>query len=179
MTNVALNGFGRVGRAFLKLALRRPELTVAAINDVAEPANLAYLLRFDSVYGRYEPEVSLEEAAGQTRLRVGAVGIPLLRQADPARLPWKELGVDVVVEATGKLASYAKAAVHLTAGARKVVLTAPAKDDDRADARTVLIGVNEEGMSACRLTSNGSCTTNSASPVLQILSQGLGVKKRF
>ena len=80
MTNVALNGFGRVGRAFLKLALRRPELTVAAINDVAEPANLAYLLRFDSVYGRYEPEVSLEEATAQTRLRVGAVSIPLPRQ---------------------------------------------------------------------------------------------------
>jgi glyceraldehyde 3-phosphate dehydrogenase len=179
MTKVALNGFGRVGRAFLKLALRRPELSVAAINDVAEPANLAYLLRFDSVYGRYEPEVSLEEAAGQMRLRIGAVGIPLLREADPAQLPWKELGVDVVVEATGKLASYAKAAAHLTAGARNVILTAPAKDDDRADARTVLIGVNEEGMAACKLTSNGSCTTNSASPVLQILSQGLGVKKAF
>jgi glyceraldehyde 3-phosphate dehydrogenase len=179
MTNVALNGFGRVGRAFLKLALRRPELTLAAINDVAEPANLAYLFRFDSVYGRYEREVSLEEAAGRTRIRIGGVGIPLLRQADPARLPWKELNVDVVVEATGKLTSYEKASVHLTAGARKVVLTAPAKDDDRSDARTVLIGVNEEAMSACRLTSNGSCTTNSASPVLQILTRSLGVKKAF
>lgn len=179
MTRVALNGFGRVGRAFLKLGLRRPELTVAAINDVADPANLAYLLRFDSVYGRYEPEVSLEAVGAQTILRVGAVGIPLLRQADPARLPWKELKVDVAVEATGRLGSYEKASVHLAAGARNVVLTAPAKDDDRDGARTVLIGVNEEGMSACKLTSNGSCTTNSASPLLQILSQGLGVKKAF
>ncbi|HTP56851.1 MAG TPA: glyceraldehyde 3-phosphate dehydrogenase NAD-binding domain-containing protein [Candidatus Paceibacterota bacterium] len=179
MARVAINGFGRIGRAFFKLALTRPELDITAINDLGDPENLAYLLRFDSAYGRYNQEVSVADENGKKWLAVSGKKAMFLQEKDPVKLPWEALGIDVVVESTGAFESYEKARVHLTAGARRVVLTAPAKDDDGPDARTVLVGVNTEEMKKCVLTSNGSCTTNSASPVLQILTEKLGVKKAF
>jgi glyceraldehyde 3-phosphate dehydrogenase (phosphorylating) len=179
MARVAINGFGRIGRAFFKLALTQPDLEIVAINDLGDPENLAYLLRFDSAYGRYNQGVSIEEADGKKWLHVGNKKVMFLQEKDPLKLPWEPLGMDIVVEATGAFESYEKARVHVTAGAKRVVLTAPAKDDDGPDARTVLMGVNHDELKTCTLSSNGSCTTNSASPVLQILTDKLGVKKAF
>ncbi len=174
-----MNGFGRIGRAFFKLALTRPDLDIVAINDLGDPENLAYLLRFDSAYGRYNQEVRVEESDGKRWLVVGDRKAMFLQEKDPTDLPWEALDIDIVVEATGVFESYEKARVHITAGAKRVVLTAPAKDEDGPDAKTVLMGVNPDALKTCVLSSNGSCTTNSASPVLQILSEHLGVKKAF
>ncbi len=176
MTRIAINGLGRIGRAFLKLAIDHEKLDVVAVNDLADPENLAYLMRFDSTYRRYDRPVTVE-ASGELRLNVGDRRLRLLRERDPARLPWSELGVEIVVEATGAFTTYEKARIHLKSGARKVVLTAPAKDEDGPDARTVLAGVNLEALEFCALSSNGSCTTNSASPVMQILQEQLGIRK--
>ncbi len=175
MSKVAINGFGRIGRAFFKLALTKPELEIVAINDLGNVDALAYLLKYDSVYGRYDKEVSVKEG----KLVVDGKEYLFLQEKDPPKLPWGQLGVDIVVEATGAFESYEKASVHKKAGAKKVVLTAPAKDEDNPDGRTVLMGVNEEVLKTCSISSNGSCTTNSASPVMQILVEKLGVKKAF
>ena len=176
MVNVAINGLGRIGRAFLKLALTRPELNIVAVNDLGDPENLAYLMRFDSAYGRYDRPVTFERN-GEATLVVGGHRIRFLQQRDPALLPWRALRVDIVVEATGIFESYEKARVHLGAGARRVVLAAPAKDEDGPDARTALVGVNLDDLKTATLSSNGSCTTNSASPVMQVLQETLGVRK--
>jgi glyceraldehyde 3-phosphate dehydrogenase len=184
MTRVAINGLGRIGRAFLKLALTRPELDIVAVNDVADPANLAYLLRFDTAYGRYDKGVSFAEAGndggnpvGEASLTVGDHQMRLLQQRDPSQLPWAALGVDIVVEATGHIETFESARVHLAAGARRVVLTAPAKDADAPDARTALTGLNLGVLASVPLSSNGSCTTNSVSSVIQILHESIGVSK--
>lgn len=163
MTRVAINGFGRIGRAFYKLAKERPELEIVAINDLGDKANLEYLLKYDSVYGPWE----------------GKFDARFLQEKDPSKLPWKELDIDVAVESSGAFESYEKASLHRQAGAKRVVLTAPAKDEDSAENKTVLMGVNEDDLKTCFITSNGSCTTNSASPVMQILSDKLGIKKAF
>ncbi len=176
---IAINGFGRIGRAFLKLAFTRPELDVVAVNDLGDLANLAYLLRFDSAYGRYGVTVETKEREGKKYLVVGSKEILFIQEKDATKLPWGALGVDIVVESTGVFESFEKAAVHKAAGAKRVVLTAPAKDDDSADARTILMGVNEHDLGTCTISSNGSCTTNSASPVMQVLVEKLGVKKAF
>ena len=176
MTRIAINGLGRIGRSFLKLALTRPELEVAAVNDLGEPENLAYLLRFDSVYGRYAEDVAFEPTP-EPCLRVGHQRLRFFQQREPAALPWAALGIDLVIEATGAIETYAGARAHLEAGARHVVLTAPAKDADGPDARTVLMGVNPEALASVVLSSNGSCTTNSASPVMQVLHEAIGVQK--
>ena len=183
MANIAINGFGRIGRAFFKLALTRPELNVVAINDLGHPENLAYLLRFDSTYGRYDKKVSIE-MDGDTRFLVvtdtdgkESQQIMFLNEKDGTKLPWKALDVDIVVEATGVFEGFEKAHFHIDAGAKRVVLTAPAKDEDTKDAKTVLMGVNSDKLNTCVLSSNGSCTTNSTSPVIQILSDSLGMKK--
>lgn len=177
MARIAINGFGRIGRAFFKLALTRPELDIVAINDLGNPENLAYLLRFDSVYGRYNQPVSVAADGGKKFLVIGDRRIMFLQEKEPTKLPWKALDVDIVVEATGAFESFEKARVHVTAGAKRVVLTAPAKDEDGPDARTALVGVNMEELKTCTLSSNASCTTNSAAPVLQVLSENPGVRK--
>lgn len=179
MARIAINGFGRIGRAFFKLARTQPEFEIVAINDLGDAENLAYLLRFDSAYGRYNQDVSVTEEGGKKWLVVGGHKTMFLQEKDATKLPWEVLDVDVVVESTGVFESYEKARVHITAGAKRVVLTAPAKDEDGPDAKTVLVGVNTDVMNTCILTSNGSCTTNSASPVLQVLSEELGIKKAF
>lgn len=175
MVKVAINGFGRIGRAFFKLAIIKPELEVVAINDLGDLENLAYLLKYDSAYGRFNKDVSVKD----DKLIVDGKEYAFLQEKDATKLPWGQLGVDIVVEATGAFESFEKAAVHKQAGAKRVVLTAPAKDDESADARTVLMGVNEEDLKTCTISSNGSCTTNSVSPILQILSETIGVKKAF
>ena len=179
MSRIAINGFGRIGRAFFKLAITRPELDIVAINDLGDVEALAYLLKYDSVYGRYGAEISTKEADKNKYLVIGGKEFLFLSERDATKLPWGQLGVDIVVEATGVFESFEKAAVHKQAGAKRVVLTSPAKDEDSEDAKTVLMGVNEEVLKTCTISSNGSCTTNSASPVMQILTEKLGVKKAF
>lgn len=175
MTKVAINGFGRIGRAFFKLALTKPELEIVAINDLGDLSNLAYLLKYDSAYGRFDKEIAVHG----NKLAVDGKEVLFIQEKDATKLPWGQMGVDIVVESTGVFESFEKASVHKQAGAKRVVLTAPAKDEDSPDAKTVLMGVNEEELKTCTLSSNGSCTTNSASPVMQILSEKLGIKKAF
>ncbi|MBI2624418.1 aldehyde dehydrogenase [Candidatus Parcubacteria bacterium] len=166
---VAINGFGRIGRAFFKQAFERPEIELVAVNDLGSCENLAYLLRFDSVYGRYEREVAVEDGA----FIVDGRRIKALAEKDPAALPWKDLGVDVVVESTGLFTHSDKAKLHLEAGAKRVVISAPAK----GEVATVLVGINEDKFAAGPITCNASCTTNAASPVAAIMMETVGVKK--
>src|SRR3989344_439923 len=185
-TKVAINGFGRIGRAFFKLALTKKDpsageagLEIVAINDLGDIENLAYLLQYDSAYGRYDQEVKTQIANGKSKLVIDGKEVLFLSEKDPAMLPWGALGVDIVVEATGIYDSFEKAEVHKKAGAKRVVITAPAKDDDSEDYKTVLMGVNEDDLKKCTISSNGSCTTNSVSPIMQILSEKIGIKKAF
>lgn len=174
---VAINGFGRIGRLFFRVAFERKGFDVVAVNDLGDAENLAYLLKYDTVYGRYQREIKNQKSKGKNYLRVGRKKVLFLGEKDPARLPWKKLGVDVAVEATGAFESFAAARAHLAAGAKRVVLTAPAKDGEQPDAKTVLLGVNDEEFKRCRITSNGSCTTNAAHPVAAILAEKPGIKK--
>lgn len=175
MAKLAINGFGRIGRDFFKLAITKPELEIVAINDLGDLNDLAYLLRHDSVYGNYEKEVEVKDG----KLVVGGKEFQFIQEKDPAKLPWGTLGVDIVVESSGAFESFEKAEAHKAAGAKHVVLTAPAKDEDNMDGKTILMGVNEEDLKTCSVSSNGSCTTNSASPLMQILIEKVGIKKAF
>jgi len=170
---VAINGFGRIGRLFLRHAMGVSDFEVVAINDLGDIENLAYLLKYDTVYGRYGKNV---EAKGGNLVVDGAT-IKILQIKDPAKLPWKDLKIDIVVEATGVFETYEKVKIHLTAGAKRVVITAPAKDPDGTEGKTVLMGVNEGDLESVVLTSNGSCTTNAASPVIKIMSENPGIEK--
>jgi glyceraldehyde 3-phosphate dehydrogenase len=172
---IAINGFGRIGRLFFKAAFENPNFEIVALNDLGDVENLAYLLKYDTAYGRYDKEVKADLPNG--KLIVDGREIAFLQIKDPTQLPWKALNIDIVVESTGLFDEYVKAKVHLAAGAKRVVITAPAKDEDGADGQTVLIGVNEDNMKTCAITSNGSCTTNSASPVIEILSENPGIVK--
>jgi len=173
MAKIAINGFGRIGRLLFRQAFGLPNMDIVAINDLGDIENLAYLLKYDTVYGRFDKKV--EVANGN--LVVNGKAVKVLQIKDPATLPWKDLGVDIAVEATGFFESYEKAKVHLAAGAKKVIITAPAKDADTADAKTVLMGVNEEDAKVCSITSNGSCTTNATSPIIAIMSENPGIEK--
>lgn len=173
MVNIAINGFGRIGRLFLKAALKDPTFNVVAINDLGDVGNLAYLLKYDTVYGRYAGEVMTRDGV----LIVDGKEIIFLQQKEAALLPWKDLKIDIVIESTGFFESYEKAKVHLDAGAKRVVITAPAKDADGLMGKTVLLGVNEAEAKTVAITSNGSCTTNAASPVIQIMAENPGIEK--
>lgn len=173
MAKIAINGFGRIGRLFFREAIGNPNFEIAAINDLGNLENLIYLLKYDTVYGRYDKEVKV----GSESLVVDGKEVKCLQEKEPAKLPWKDLGIDIAIEATGFFESYEKAKAHLDAGAKRVVITAPAKDADGELGRTCLVGVNEEVMKLVKITSNGSCTTNAASPVLAILAEKLGVAK--
>ena len=177
MSRIAINGLGRIGRTFLKLALDRADLEVVAANDISSPESLSYLLRYDTVYGRSSAPVAVEREGDRQWLRLGARRIRLLAERAPERLPWRELDVDVVVEATGAFETYAAARRHLEAGAAHVVLTAPAKDEDGDDGRTVLMGVNPGDVRLSRVSSNGSCTTNSSASVVEVIREHIGVRK--
>jgi len=168
---VAINGFGRIGRAFMRASHANQDIEVVAINDLTSPENLAYLLKYDTVYGRAPFSVEAKGAA----LVVDGVTIPVLSEKDPGKLPWKEMKVDIVVESTGIFTSKEKAQPHIDAGASHVVITAPAKGEG---VETILIGANEELFdSAGAITSNASCTTNACSPIIGILSESVGVER--
>lgn len=172
MVRIGINGFGRIGRALLRAAWHDPQVEIVAVNDLGELENLAYLLRHDSVYRAFPAQV----AAGQGELLVGAKRIKVMQEKEPAKIPWAQFGADVVVESTGIFDSFEKAKAHLQGGAKRVVISAPVKDMMEG-AATVLMGVNEERLAACAITSNASCTTNSASPVIAILDETLGIEK--
>jgi glyceraldehyde 3-phosphate dehydrogenase len=170
---VGINGFGRIGRAFLKIAWDRPEIEIVALNDLGAVDNMAYLLKYDSVYREWKHNIKVEEGG----LVIDGKKIKVLAQKDPALLPWRELGVEVVVESTGLFTDYEKAKAHLVAGAKKVVISAPVKEGNGISGETILLGVNEEKFGTCDITSNASCTTNAASPLIAILDETLGIEK--
>ncbi len=172
---VAINGAGRIGRAFIKVAHGRKELEVVAINDLGNIDNIAYLLKYDTAYGVTPFDVTV--SADKKELIVDGQKIAYCSEKDPAMLPWSDLGVDVVVESTGLFTSFEASRAHIKAGAKKVVISAPAKDDAPADGATILMGINEEKFATCAITSNASCTTNSASPLIAILHEALGIEK--
>jgi glyceraldehyde 3-phosphate dehydrogenase len=172
MIRVAINGFGRIGRAFVRQAWNHPDIEIIAVNDLGSLENLAYLLKYDTVYKRAPFSVSI---AGD-KLIVEGDPINFVSEKDPAMLPWKDMNIDVVVESTGFFTEYEKAKAHLDAGARRVVISAPAKGDASLGA-TVLMGLDESKFATCQITSNASCTTNSASPVIAILDEAIGIEK--
>jgi glyceraldehyde 3-phosphate dehydrogenase len=175
---VAINGFGRIGRLFFRQAFENENIDIVAVNDLGDAENLAYLLQYDTVYRRWDKDVRADVAdPAHGKLVVQGKEIAFLQVKDPAQSPWKDLAVDIVVESTGLFDSYEKSKAHLAAGAKWVVITAPGKDEDCAAGQTVLVGVNEENFKICPITSNGSCTTNSASPVIQVLSENPGILK--
>ncbi len=168
MAKVAINGLGRIGRATLKIVIEDPNMELVGVNDIASPENTAYLLQYDSVYGRYPKKVSAEEG----KLIVGDTEIPLFSERNPADLPWGELGVDVVFESTGVFLTQEKAGLHIEAGAKWVIISAPAKDDTP----TVVHGVNDIDGNT-KIFSCASCTTNSVAPVVEIIGRRLGIQK--
>ncbi len=161
---VAINGFGRIGRAAFRIIGQRSDCEVVALNDLGSVDNLAYLLKYDTPYGRYEKEVSSDNSG----LIVGGKKIPVFAEKDPAKLPWKDLGVDVVLECTGAFTKDGSSKIHLEAGAKKVVVSAPTKGEND-DIQTFMLGVNHESYLGQNVISNASCTTNCISPVVSVL----------
>lgn len=168
---VAINGFGRIGRAFVRRSYGR-DVEIVAVNDLGSLENLAYLLKYDTVYKRAPFSVETNGAG----LVIDGKEVKFFSEKDPAQLPWKDLAIDVVVECTGFFTEYEKAQAHITAGARRVVISAPAKGDAALGA-TVLMGLNEDKLGTCAITSNASCTTNASSPVIAILDEAIGIEK--
>ena len=170
---VAINGFGRIGRTLLRILSERSDIEVAAINDIADNAGLAYLFKYDTVMGTFAGKAELEgDIFHVNGHKIRMTAVPELTQ-----LPWRELGVDVVVEATGRFRNRAEIAKHLDAGARRVILTVPAKDEIDA---TVVLGVNDHVLKPeHRIVSNASCTTNCLAPVAKVLSDQFGIERGF
>ena len=168
---IAINGFGRIGRAAFKIALDRSDVEVVAINDLSEAKTLAHLLKYDTAYGQYEREVSATEGA----IMVDGKSYPVLREADPKKLPWGDLGVEVVLECTGRFVKHDDAKMHLDAGAKKVILSAPSKG---GGVPTAILGVSDEAMfSEGDFFSNASCTTNCITPVVDVIEKKFGIEK--
>ena len=170
-TRIGINGFGRIGRQTLKAILERhPELEVVAVNDLADTKTNAHLFKYDSTYGRYHGEVT----AGEGEIRVDGHQIKAVSERDPAALPWKELGVAIVVESTGIFTDANKARAHLEAGARKVIISAPAKNEDV----TIVLGVNEERYDPeqHQIVSNASCTTNGLALPAKVIFDRFGIE---
>ena len=171
MVKVAINGFGRIGRNAFKILMERRDVEVVAINDVTDARTLAHLLQYDSSYGVYEREVLAEDDA----IIVDGKKIPVFAEKNPLELPWGELEVDVVIESTGIFTSPEAAMTHIEAGAKRVVISAPAKGEG---ARTVVLGVNEETIEdSDEILSNASCTTNAIAPIMKLLEDNFGVDK--
>ena len=170
---VAINGFGRIGRAFLKLAWENPMIEVVAVNDLGDIHNMVYLLRHDTVYRNWKEDVEIEG----TDFVINNKKVKYISEKDTTKLPWKDLSIDVVVESTGLFTSFEKAKFHIDCGAKKVVISAPSKGDGSVAGETILLGVNEDKFGTCDITSNASCTTNAASPLIAIMHESLGIEK--
>lgn len=174
---VAINGFGRIGRAFLKVARERQDIEIVAVNDLGSLKNFAYLLKYDSAYGVSNFDVTVNEK--NNSLVIDGVEVAFTSEKDPTLLPWKKFGIDVVVESTGLFTSAEKANAHIIAGAKRVVVSAPIKDADDAKIKgeTVLMSMNEAKLETCVVSSNASCTTNAGSPLIAILDETIGIEK--
>lgn len=166
---IAINGFGRIGRAAAKIILDKPNMELVAVNDLGDLPTLAHLMKYDSCYGIYNKEVGYDD----NQLLVNTHKINFYSEKDPSKLPWRELGVDVVIESTGIFLTEESAKAHIEAGAKKVVLSAPAKDETS----TFVIGVNEKKYAGEKIVSNASCTTNCITPVMKVLEDNFGVEK--
>ena len=171
MVKIAINGFGRIGRNAFKIAFDRNDAEIVAINDLTDAPTLAHLLKYDSNYGIYSKDVS---ADGEDII-VDGKHIRVLSEKEPANLPWKEMDIDVVIECTGFFTDPAAARAHIDAGAKKVVISAPAKGEG---AKTIVLGVNEDDVTADdQIISNASCTTNCIAPVMKVLEDNIGIEK--
>lgn len=171
MIKVAINGFGRIGRNAFKILQTKKDVEVVAINDITDAKTLAHLLKYDSSYGTYDKNVS----AGENSIIVDSKKIPIYAEKDPKNLPWGSLGVDVVIESTGFFTNPEAARAHIEAGAKRVIISAPAKGEG---AKTVVLGVNEEIIEdSDEIISNASCTTNCIAPVMKVLEDEFGVEK--
>lgn len=179
---VAINGFGRIGRNYFKQAFEREEIEIVAFNDLGDLENMAYLLKYDTVYGRYKKDIqyrleniSFNKIEAKGKLIVEGKGILMFQEKDPRNLPWKELDIDVVIESTGFFTDYPGASLHLEAGAKRVVISAPAK----GDVEHLLIGTNDDkfNRNLSKITSDASCTTNAVTPLLAIMTENPGVIK--
>ena len=170
---VAINGFGRIGRLTLRTMLERhrTNLTVVAINDMADLRTNAHLFRYDSTYGKFPGQVEIGEGV----LQIDGLNISALNQKDPSRLPWRQLNVDIVIESTGVFTDAAQVRAHLEAGAKKVIITAPAKDEDI----TLVLGVNDSAYNPRKhhIVSNASCTTNCLAPVAKVIHDNFGIER--
>ena len=167
---IAINGFGRIGRSVFRILNSKPDVDVVAINDIFDKGALAYLLKYDTVMGRFPETVSLEGDI----LKTESQSVKLVAEREPASLPWKEMGVDIVIESTGIFRTKAQLENHLSAGAKRVVLTVPAKDDIDY---TVVLGVNDDGLKPeHRIVSNASCTTNCLAPMAKVLNDSFGIE---
>jgi len=170
-TKVAINGFGRIGRITYRIARERSDMEVVAINDLTDTKTLAYLLAHDSNYGNYNHEVTYDDK----NIIIDGTPVPIYAEKDPAQLPWGNLNVDVVIESTGRFTTGETARAHITAGAKKVVISAPSKSDD---VKTIVIGANDDELkNAGEIISNASCTTNSVAAVMDIIDREFGVEK--
>jgi len=171
MIKIGINGFGRIGRNAFKIAFERRDVEIVAVNDLTDTRTLAYLLKHDSSYGTYDREVGFDDE----NIIVDGQKIRVLSEKDPAALPWGEMGVDVVIESTGLFTNPEKARAHIDAGAKKVVISAPAKGEG---AKTIVLGVNEETLeSSDEIISNASCTTNCIAPVMKVIEDNFGIEK--
>ncbi|MCL4489046.1 MAG: type I glyceraldehyde-3-phosphate dehydrogenase [Chloroflexi bacterium] len=171
-TKIGVNGFGRIGRQVVKSMLERtPQLDVVAVNDLTDAQTNAHLFKYDSNYGTFGGNVSVDKGD----LVIGDHHIKVLAERDPAKLPWKQLGVEIVIESTGRFTEAEKAAAHLDAGAKKVIISAPAKGEDL----TIVLGVNQDMYNPAkdRIVSNASCTTNCLAPVAKVLEDTFGIEK--
>lgn len=170
MTKIGINGFGRIGREVFRVAFSNPEVEVVAVNDLTDAATLAHLLKYDSVHGTFPHEVTVDG----DYIVVDGHRVKVLAQTDPGKLPWGELGVEIVVESTGRFTEGPKARAHLDAGAKKVIISAPAKQEDI----TIVMGVNEEKYDPAQhnIISNASCTTNCLAPFTKVLLEKFGIE---
>jgi len=180
MAKIAINGLGRIGRHVFKLILdKHPELDLVAVNDLSDPKAIAHLLKYDSIYGRYGKDI---EATDKELIITGKKGrdrIAVFAEADPTKLPWKKLGVDVVLECTGRFTKYDEAAKHIIAGAKKVIISAPSKDAEKVP--SYLLGINADSYDTSKtdVMDMGSCTTNCLAPVAMVLNENFGIVKGF
>ncbi|MHA1933816.1 MAG: type I glyceraldehyde-3-phosphate dehydrogenase [Candidatus Thorarchaeota archaeon] len=168
---VAINGFGRIGRGFMRAALDKKEFEVVAVNDLTDEHTLAHLMKYDTVMGRFEGSVSYEKGS----ITVNDNELKVFSNRNPAELPWKELNIDIVIESTGFFRKAEDAAMHLTAGAKKVLLSAPGKG---GDIFSVVLGVNEDGYDSSKhnIISNASCTTNCLAPMVKVIDEAFGIE---
>lgn len=173
MVKIGINGFGRIGRLALRAAMNNPQIEVTVINGTAEPKVLAHLFQYDSVHGEYKGTVDYTEDA----LVIDGKKIAIIMDRDPANLAWGKYGADVVIESTGRFTEAERAGVHLANGAKKVIITAPAKGEDI----TIVMGINEELYDPAKhhIISNASCTTNCLAPVAKVLHQTFGIKRGY